>query len=187
MAQGQPGTGSPPPHLPGLGRGEEAPGRERRPLLQAGVAQPVPQPPVEQVGLVCRGGDSAVGNRAGPMGSGCPGAQAFLENSSSRQSPTPPGTPNAHSDTTARPTAPPALAGARPGSASQTSREGRVPSWRVPGARLTTFDTTGRRGRRLGPLRLPALEDFEDTPAHAADLRSVPLQIKRRWATPGKG
>lgn len=49
-------------HLPGPGR-EEAPRGVGEPLWDAGVAQPVHQPLVEQVGLVCRGGDRAEGSR----------------------------------------------------------------------------------------------------------------------------
>lgn len=56
-----PGQGSPHPHcpkthLPGSGCGEEAPGGMGRPLLDTGVAEPVPQPLAERLGLLWRGG-----------------------------------------------------------------------------------------------------------------------------------
>lgn len=141
VAQGCPGAGRlwvPPPHRPGPGRGEEAPGRVCGPLLDAGVAQPVHQPLVQQAGLVCRGrGDNAAGNELDPTDSG----RWFWKMGSPGQSPCSQASP-APAQARRRPARPPSPRGPL----GQW-----VPSWRLPGARLVTFDRTGRRGLRLGP------------------------------------
>lgn len=72
----------PQPHLPGSGRGEEASGGVRDALLDAGVAEPVPQPSVERVGLLCGAGGTPWGTSSAPLirlpeaPAGCPGNRA---------------------------------------------------------------------------------------------------------------
>ena len=76
---------APETHLPGSGRGEEAPGGVGRPLLDAGVAEPVPQPLAECLGLLW--GDTMgtelsvwgfLGPSSGPGGPPCPPADTVL-------------------------------------------------------------------------------------------------------------
>lgn len=138
VAQGHPGAGRfwvPPPHRPGPGRGEEAPGRVRGPLLDAGVAQPVHQPLVQQAGLLCRGGgDKPRGASQTPRARAGRGAGGTFWKTTAPDR---------------------VLAQAQPRPAPPPSPCGPLrtwaPSWRLPGARLATFDRTGRRGLRLGP------------------------------------
>lgn len=77
---------APETHLPGSGRGEEAPGGVGRPLLDAGVAEPVPQPLAKRLGLLW-GGDTMgtelsvwgfLGPGSGPGGAPCPPADTVL-------------------------------------------------------------------------------------------------------------
>lgn len=143
----------------------------RHPLLDAGVAEPVHQPLAELVGLVYGSGEEGSGDnrweiRKSPD-AGCKGTLGLSREQAGAPDrvlcPRPPRTAS--------------LCAARMGLSGRTNTF-------MEGVRGEVGDL-GHDWEQVpgtGPLGLPALEDPEDTLAHAPDLPlRVTLQTEHRW------